>query len=216
MPSTIPVYVETGAKRTFVGAINRGMALGQNDVVLLNSDTVVTPGWLEKLRRCADSDARIGTISQQILSRSNLESVIQRFRLFSEPSQEKLFVEEKIDDLRYNLQQEAVGKSVLLIGKTERGPFTVLDGNHRLVAAMLASPPALDQLQFFCGLSPKMDQCCWYQTNVVTLARYGANMVRHLARDPERDLAKLMHALHLSRTQPRVLEENEDRSVAPS
>jgi len=39
------------------------MALGQNDVVLLNSDTVVTSGWLEKLRRCADSDPRIGTIT---------------------------------------------------------------------------------------------------------------------------------------------------------
>jgi GT2 family glycosyltransferase len=75
--SRIPDYFETlrsaadsrvtllrnEANLSFVGAINRGMALGQNDVVLLNSDTVVTSGWLEKLHRCADSDARIGTIT---------------------------------------------------------------------------------------------------------------------------------------------------------
>lgn len=47
----------------FVGTVNRAMALGKNDVVLLNSDTVVTTGWLEKIRRCADSDPRIGTIT---------------------------------------------------------------------------------------------------------------------------------------------------------
>ena len=47
----------------FVGTVNRAMALGQNDVILLNSDTVVTSGWVEKIRRCADSDARIGTIT---------------------------------------------------------------------------------------------------------------------------------------------------------
>ncbi len=47
----------------FVGTVNRGMAQSRKDVVLLNSDTVVTTGWLEKLCRCADSDARIGTIT---------------------------------------------------------------------------------------------------------------------------------------------------------
>ncbi len=52
----------------------------------------------------ADLDARISTISQQILSRSNLESVIQRFKLFSDPSQQKMFVEEKIEDLRKRIK----------------------------------------------------------------------------------------------------------------
>lgn len=48
----------------FVGTVNRGMALHPDrDVVLLNSDTIVTAGWLEKLRRCADSDPQIGTIT---------------------------------------------------------------------------------------------------------------------------------------------------------
>jgi GT2 family glycosyltransferase/SAM-dependent methyltransferase/glycosyltransferase involved in cell wall biosynthesis len=47
----------------FVHSVNRAMALSRNDVVLLNSDTVVTRGWLDKLRRCAASDRRIGTIT---------------------------------------------------------------------------------------------------------------------------------------------------------
>ncbi len=36
---------------------------GDADVVLLNSDTVVTSGWLQQLARCAASDARIATIT---------------------------------------------------------------------------------------------------------------------------------------------------------
>jgi GT2 family glycosyltransferase len=38
-------------------------ACGDDDVVLLNSDTEVTPGWLQRLQECADSDPRIGSIT---------------------------------------------------------------------------------------------------------------------------------------------------------
>lgn len=47
----------------FTGTANRGMALSRNDVVLLNSDTLVTHGWLDALRACAASDTAIGTIT---------------------------------------------------------------------------------------------------------------------------------------------------------
>ena len=47
----------------FTLTANRGMSLSRSDVVLLNSDTMVTRGWLEKLARCAASDPRIGTIT---------------------------------------------------------------------------------------------------------------------------------------------------------
>ena len=47
----------------FVRTANRGLAIGRDDVVLLNSDTIVTEGWLDRLRRCAASDPRIGTIT---------------------------------------------------------------------------------------------------------------------------------------------------------
>lgn len=47
-----------------------------------------------------DMSSRISTISQQILSRSNLEKVIERFQLFSGIEHEKMFVEDKLNVLR--------------------------------------------------------------------------------------------------------------------
>jgi GT2 family glycosyltransferase/glycosyltransferase involved in cell wall biosynthesis len=47
----------------FTGTANRGMTMSRRDVVLLNSDTVVTDGWLGALMRCAAADASIGTIT---------------------------------------------------------------------------------------------------------------------------------------------------------
>ncbi|MDR1530229.1 MAG: glycosyltransferase [Burkholderiales bacterium] len=47
----------------FTATANRGMQMSGNDVVLLNSDTIVSKDWLTALRRCAASDARIGTIT---------------------------------------------------------------------------------------------------------------------------------------------------------
>ncbi len=45
----------------FVATANRGMEMTRLDVVLLNSDTVTTPGWLEGLQRCLASDPSIAT-----------------------------------------------------------------------------------------------------------------------------------------------------------
>jgi len=47
----------------FVATVNRGMKMTRNDVVLLNSDTVTTPGWLEGLQRCLASDPSIATVT---------------------------------------------------------------------------------------------------------------------------------------------------------
>ncbi len=50
----------------FTGTANRGMLLARDrgvDVVLLNSDTAVTAGWLDAMVRCAASDPRIGTVT---------------------------------------------------------------------------------------------------------------------------------------------------------
>lgn len=45
----------------FVATVNAAMARTRNDVVLLNSDTIVTEGWLERLMACRESDPRIAT-----------------------------------------------------------------------------------------------------------------------------------------------------------
>ena len=47
----------------FTATANRGMTLSRADVVLLNSDTIVTRSWLDALARCAASDARIATVT---------------------------------------------------------------------------------------------------------------------------------------------------------
>ncbi|MEK4360321.1 glycosyltransferase [Paenibacillus sp. FSL M7-1455] len=47
----------------FVSTVNRGMKYSNNDVILLNSDTEVTPRWLSKLDQCAYSSHRIATVT---------------------------------------------------------------------------------------------------------------------------------------------------------
>jgi hypothetical protein len=91
------------------------------------------------------------------------------------------------------LQNEVVNSTVLLIGIDETQPLTILDGNHRITAAMLAEPSSvLKQFRFICGFSPKMAECCWYRTNMVTLARYARNILRNLNYNPESDIGRLL------------------------
>jgi O-antigen/teichoic acid export membrane protein len=99
----------------------------------------------------------------------------------------------KIAAIRERLQQEeSIPGSVVLIGMNESSPFTILDGNHRFAAAVLER--RTHQLRFLCGLSPRMTQCCWYRTNVLTLSRYGHNLLRQLTHRPEAELARLFES----------------------
>jgi O-antigen/teichoic acid export membrane protein len=84
--------------------------------------------------------------------------------------------------------------AVILIGLNEREPLTVLDGNHRLLAATLASPSDLNKLRFLCGLSPRMTECCWYNTNFMTLFRYARSKLARSIRDPKAELARLLQS----------------------
>ncbi len=48
----------------FVGTVNRGMALsGDNDVLLLNSDTEVVNDWLDRIRSAAYGDAKVASVT---------------------------------------------------------------------------------------------------------------------------------------------------------
>jgi GT2 family glycosyltransferase len=50
--------------RGFVASVNEGMRLHPDrDVVLLNSDTEVSPGWLDRIAACAARDPRAGTVT---------------------------------------------------------------------------------------------------------------------------------------------------------
>ena len=99
----------------------------------------------------------------------------------------------KLQRLSDPVQSGLVHPTVLLIGIDSQSPLTILDGNHRMAAAMLAQPPAaLDSFQFICGLSPAMTRCCWYRTNVNTVSRYVTNLLRHVFYDPESDIGRFL------------------------
>ena len=129
------------------------------------------------------------------LARGNfsITEVAERMRI-RQSIEESPFLS-KINSIGERLEQEDdhLG-SVLLIGVNETDPLTILDGNHRMVAAMLATPRRVEKLRFLCGLSPKMRECCWYNTNLVTLSRYGRNVLKHALRDPEAELARLLQS----------------------
>jgi hypothetical protein len=101
----------------------------------------------------------------------------------------------KLRRITPSVQEGLTSPTVLLIGIDAQSPLTILDGNHRMAAAMLSQPPAdLETFQFLCGLSPSMTRCCWYRTNVNTLSRYLTNMVRHIFYDPESDIGRFMES----------------------
>ena len=74
--NTTIIHNETN--RGFSYNVNKGMSLSSdNDVILLNSDTIVTKNWVDKIYTCAYSDESIGTVTP--LSNSATLCSIPRF-----------------------------------------------------------------------------------------------------------------------------------------
>ncbi len=117
-----------------------------------------------------------------------LTDVIERIRVkLQEPFQSEFL--SKLRTLSSSVEESLINPTVLLIGVNNTGPLTILDGNHRMAAAMLGSQAsALKRLRFVCGFSPAMVRCCWYSTNVNTLLRYFTNLVRYFSYNPESDI----------------------------
>jgi O-antigen/teichoic acid export membrane protein len=117
-----------------------------------------------------------------------LTDVVERIRVHLNAHTNDTFFG-KLRLLSSSVGDNLVNPAVLLIGVNERGPLTILDGNHRMAAAMLgSSAPMLGNFRFICGFSPQMTRCCWYATNVNTLLRYFKNLVRYFTYDPESDI----------------------------
>ena len=58
------IFVDNETNRGFSNNVNFGMQYSDDrDVLLLNSDTIVTKGWLDKIYRCAYSSSEIGTVT---------------------------------------------------------------------------------------------------------------------------------------------------------
>jgi O-antigen/teichoic acid export membrane protein len=119
-----------------------------------------------------------------------LKDVVERMRPRLEESADDQFFS-KLRLLTSSLETSLVNRAVLLIGIDGTAPLTILDGNHRMAAAMLSHhTPELHRFRFICGFSPEMTRCCWYYTNVNTLLRYLKNLVRYFSYDPETDIGR--------------------------
>jgi len=57
------VLLENSENKGFVKTVNRGMKFSKNDVILLNSDTIVTSNWTRKLKKCAYFNVKIATVT---------------------------------------------------------------------------------------------------------------------------------------------------------
>jgi O-antigen/teichoic acid export membrane protein len=155
-------------------------------------------GWLEvEVRPENLSQIQVFPRAQwRKLARGNftVTAVVERLRTFRGRNfGEETFLS-KIADLGGSFRHDADPGAVLLIGLSETQPFTILDGNHRLVSAILTSPETVPRFRFFCGLSPRMTECCWYRTNVATLFRYGTNRLTHVVHNPVAELARLLQS----------------------
>lgn len=118
-----------------------------------------------------------------------LHDVVQEIRRASAEEPDDEF----FSKLRRLSTDDTVNRTVLLIGLNDTEPVTILDGNHRIAAAMLVAPETvLTRFRFLCGFSPRMNECCWYETNVTTLWRYAKNRVRYMPYDPETDIGRLL------------------------
>lgn len=100
---------------------------------------------------------------------------------------------EKLREIASDLRSSHVPDVVLLIGIDEHHPLTILEGNHRMAAAMMTMPESAHRrFRFYCGLSPNMDTCCWHETNLRSLTRYARHTVRYMFRDGDFFVARIL------------------------
>ncbi len=100
----------------------------------------------------------------------------------------------KISDISSNLSSDVPQGMVIFLGIDEHLPVTLLEGNHRFIAALLAGGPQhLRNARMVAVFSPHMEKCCWYKTNLRTLARCLKNRIQHHW-DRDADLARLLAA----------------------
>ncbi len=121
-----------------------------------------------------------------------LRDIVERIRTKHFTGRTRDFIS-KVQALSYRLRVEKDTSSVLLIGVDEQKPFTILEGNHRLTASLLANQGVLNtRFRVFCGFSPHMNECCWYETNLANLWRYAQNRIRNLFYDSEADISRVL------------------------
>ncbi|PSH04856.1 MAG: hypothetical protein CXZ00_05690 [Acidobacteria bacterium] len=124
-----------------------------------------------------------------------LRDIVHRIRTVRFSGSTREFVAD-IQALSSRLNSEHNRSAILLIGVDEEKPLTILEGNHRLTAALLAGPAMFSHhFRVFCGFSPLMNNSCWYATNLPNLWRYGQNRLRNLFYDRDADISRVLRNL---------------------
>ena len=114
----------------------------------------------------------------------------------------------KLRSLSLEMKQNSEFSSVILITIDESTPLTIIEGNHRMTAASLGSPDDIHRrFRYLCGFSPRMAECCWYQTDVSTLWRYAKNTVAYYVKHRRKIAADIS---------PEALEESSAAQTAKS
>ena len=122
-----------------------------------------------------------------------IQDIVERMRSRESRGEDKPFLA-KVHAINAWLRERPDPSTVVLIGVDEAQPLTILEGNHRLTAALLTSPElARTRFRLVCGFSPRMHECCWYETNLATLWRYAKNRFRNLV-DKEADVSRVLAA----------------------
>ena len=123
--------------------------------------------------------------------------VVERVRQLKETGSDEFLT--KISDIASLLSTDGPREDVrhgmiILLGLDEDRPVTLLEGNHRFIASLLAGGPnLLKNARMVAVFSPQMEKCCWYKTNFLTLARCLKNRIKHYW-DRDTDLARLLAA----------------------
>lgn len=144
------------------------------------------PGDLERIRVFPRAQWR-----RVAAGKYQIAEIVRRIRSNGHGGRDREFIS-KIHALSYHLRQSAADPStIVLIGVDDTKPLTVLEGNHRLTAALLAGEElALTRFRIVCGFSARMTESCWYETNLPNLWRYAKNRFRNIV-DREADVRRV-------------------------
>jgi hypothetical protein len=108
----------------------------------------------------------------------------------SDGNQSKLLT--KLGEIAIDLRENDIPDAVVLIGVDTCHPLTIIEGNHRMIAAMLAMPESAHRrFRFYCGLSPHMNSCCWHKTDLRSIMRYIRHVV-YVFRDADVFIARTL------------------------
>jgi len=91
----------------------------------------------------SDIKSRINTIKEQILSRSNLEKIIEKYGFFSGPKHSGMYLEDKVDAIRNRIEVEVRrgqgrrGSDAFSIWFSGSDPKTVMEVTNRLASSFI-------------------------------------------------------------------------------